>query len=132
MGKYYEVGSVENGKYYSGKTDNGYVYKSEKAFLEKKGVCYIPSLTFENLGDGISLLDIENSDFCFYTYQDFIDIVGENEEAAKFLFDAVDWTYPETTFDSLEDINYKWCPICGTIYDLELFSICPKCKKVTR
>lgn len=52
MDEFYEIGSREavlgGVVFKSGNTDQGLVYKSERAFKEKKGICYIPECAFEN------------------------------------------------------------------------------------
>lgn len=52
MNDYYEIGSRETVLggvvFKSGRTDQGAVYKSERAFKEKQGICYIPECAFEN------------------------------------------------------------------------------------
>lgn len=52
MNDYYEIGSRETVLggvvFKSGQTDQGVVYKSERAFKEKQGICYIPECAFEN------------------------------------------------------------------------------------
>ena len=91
---------------------------SEKAFVEKKGICYIPEHAFSDY-DGKSLecdeceVDEEKFDDSF-TYQDFYDLakkfVEENEVStehsietiAQNLFDMVDWQYPSTLINDWE------------------------------
>lgn len=52
MDEFYEIGSRETVLggvvFKSGQTDQGVVYKSERAFKEKQGICYIPECAFEN------------------------------------------------------------------------------------
>lgn len=52
MDEFYEIGSRETVLggvvFKSGNTDQGLVYKSERAFKEKQGICYIPECAFEN------------------------------------------------------------------------------------
>lgn len=63
----------------------GYIYKNWDSFNDKRGVCYVP----------------ETSD-TLYTYQDFLDIAG-NEEQAKELFSCVDWQHPEVLMEDWEE-----------------------------
>tara|TARA_R100001244_G_scaffold60743_1_gene51005 strand:+ start:675 stop:914 length:240 start_codon:yes stop_codon:yes gene_type:complete len=64
------------------KTDNGYCFKSNKAFKSKKGVCYIAELSDQK-----------------YTYNDFLNIAKGNKDLAQNLFDIVDWQHPETLLE---------------------------------
>lgn len=128
--KLIEVGYFEDDKFYFGESDNGFIYKNEEAFLNKKGICYIPSYTFEELGDAITLQEIGDGDCAAYTYSDLLNAVCGNEESAKFLFDCLDWTHPETELQNLEQVDYGVCYECGTIYDeQEGHESCPNCTK---
>lgn len=124
-----EIGSFENSVFYSEMTDDGQVFKSLNAFNSKEGICYIPSLTFEEYGPSISLDNIEDNSYIAYSYQDFLDMCLGNEESAKILFDMVTWRYLETEIEGLTEIDYDICGACGTIYDLQEFSYCPSCSQ---
>lgn len=65
----------------------GYIYKNEEAFNNKKGTCYIPELSDTR-----------------YSYKDFLNITG-NEEQARILFEEVDWQHPETLFEEWEMVE---------------------------
>ena len=83
-------------------TENGFCYKSLRAFENKKGICYIPE-------HGVSGCDeIELS----YTYKDLYSTVenyvkglnysdSEIENLTKGVFDLLDWQVPETLLEDL-------------------------------
>ena len=72
-------------KYLKTATENGYCFKDDKAFENKKGICYIPELSDTK-----------------YSYKDFMNIAKGDEDLAYTLFFMVDWQEPETL---LEDFN---------------------------
>jgi len=119
---FYKVGVIVNEEKKIAITDDlgqGYGYKDEQAFVEKKGICYIPEHAFSDM-DGKSIecdeceVDEEKFDEGF-TYQDFYNLakefVEENEISDEHsietitqnLFDMVDWQYPSTLIDQWEN-----------------------------
>ena len=107
--KYYLVGSytpeteTAPAQIERGATEQGWVFKDERAFLKyKKKVCYIPELH-----DG------------GYTRQDFLDMCNGQERFAAIVFECVDWQSPETYIEE-QFVNGEWdtCPKCGRWYDL--------------
>lgn len=84
--KYYKIGETfqEDGKTYfsCGETGQGYVFKSERAFAEKKGVCYIAE--------------------CFFTSPDDIETF-EDENGVVWLAVDGDGTTQFTTYQSIYD-----------------------------
>ena len=69
-----------------GGTEQGFVYKNEWAFYSHSDeICYIPEL-----GDEL------------YRYQDFLELC-EFQEFAEDVFQTVDWQFPETYWDELDD-----------------------------
>lgn len=78
-----------------GGTEQGFVYKNEWAFYSHSDeICYIPELGDEP-----------------YRYQDFLELC-EFEEFAEDVFQTVDWQFPETYWDELDDdeefmMNFK-------------------------
>jgi hypothetical protein len=92
---------LPNGSYKKGYSDTGFCYKNYDNFQNKSGVCYIPQ-------------DSDDK----YTYQDFIDLCGGNQEVAKILFSLVKWNTPESEIQvGLEILGIFPCQQCG-----------PKCK----
>lgn len=109
-------------KYFQGRTNEGFVYKDEKAFKEHKGIAYIPESVFDNEKDHAT-----EDDGYFYTYQDFRNLVEigakecedypkiKDKEAfleslASGLFSASEWCSPETLIDDWdfeEDVD-EW------------------------
>lgn len=75
--------------------------KDEEAFLHYPDkVCYVPELSDEG-----------------YTRQDFLDMMGGQEEFATMLFEMVDWQSPETLKNELfamQEIDF--CPVCKKLY----------------
>lgn len=118
-GKYIKIGSYTPGtadtkadigrEYYR----QGWIFKDEEAFLHcPDQVCYVPELSDEG-----------------YTRQDFLDMVGGQEEFARECFYAVDWQSPETWIDEqYRDNEWQYCPHCGKIYDMAgEVCACPVC-----
>lgn len=68
------------------KTDQGFVYKNEEAFLNGKGVCYVAELSDE-----------------LYTYKDIFEICDNNESMARLVFDDIDWQHPESRYEEISD-----------------------------
>ena len=79
----------------------GWIVKDEEAFLHYPDkVCYVPELSDEG-----------------YTRQDFLDMMGGQEEFATMLFEMVDWQSPETLKNELfamQEIDF--CPVCKKLY----------------
>ena len=66
-----------------GRTEQGYVFKDEKAFLKcKNKVCYVPEL--HDMG---------------YTRKNFLDLCGGRADLAEELFFTVDWQSPESLLE---------------------------------
>lgn len=69
-----------------GGTEQGFVYKNEWAFYSHStDICYIPELGDEP-----------------YRYQDFLELC-KFQEFAEDVFQTVDWQFPETYWDELND-----------------------------
>ena len=122
--KYYTIGSYTPEKgdadavIERGATEQGYVFKDERAFVKyKRKVCYIPELH-----DG------------GYTRQDFLDMCGGNEVVAAELFDMVDWQSPETLLEEwFQHGENEKCEKCGYVFNIYRYEnqppvvACPKC-----
>lgn len=92
-------------------TFNGYCYKNEDNFNKKEGVCYIPEYAIK---EETGVIKIEtNNDFYdyykiadlypnYYTYDDFIKLVDNDEKKASILFEMVDWQSPESLLYELD------------------------------
>lgn len=104
-----EAEAVIDREYYQ----QGWIFKDEEAFLHHPDkVCYVPELSDEG-----------------YTRQNFLDMVGGQEEVATLLFDMVDWQSPETLLNELYDTyELDFCPVCQKIYCMRGEQIpCPVC-----
>lgn len=92
-------------------TFEGCIFKDERAFLNKTGVCYVGELD-----------DTE------YTYEDFIDMANNNEDIAKRIFYSLNWQSPGTKLEELiEQDEVHTCTNCNKMflsYDVEN---CPYC-----
>jgi len=107
-------GDVEKSE---GPNQQGYIYQDIEAFDKKEGICYIPEYGSDNIN--------ENKD-TIYSYNDFLKLAGGNPRVAKFIFESVDWQFPETYLEeSLEDIFIK-CSNCGYI-SFGDETVCAKC-----
>jgi len=97
---YYKIGEIVNEEKkiaISDELGQGWGFKDEKAFVEKKGICYIPEHAFSDY-DGKSLEcdeckeDEEKFDDSF-TYQDFYDLakkfVEENEVSSEHSIETI-------------------------------------------
>lgn len=89
----------------------GMIFKDWSAFeSDPSAVCYIPELSDSK-----------------YTWKEFREICGGNEELAKELFHTVDWQHPESL---LEDWRVAGeiitCEKCGYVFDYDEKK-CPKC-----
>lgn len=122
------VGSYENGRYYYERYKEGFVYLDKEGFKNKDNICYIPSLTFEELGDGLTVEDIKKSNNACYTYNDLVELFKGNEQSVKFMLRNISWIHPETFIENLSEIDLGFCEECGQIYDLEVLDECPKCE----
>lgn len=111
-----KIGEIlENGTIVRGETLDGRIYKNYKAFFQKKGICYIP----EGTEDNISEAEV-------YTYNDLLNMCQKDEMLTKRLFYNLTWQHPEICLEQLDGVIE--CQ-CGGIYDSEYFEICPKCGK---
>lgn len=111
MKNFIKIGKIlENGEIVKGATNQGLVFKDEEAFVNKKGICYIPELN-----------DTE------YTYKDFIDMTND-ETLAKALFDNIDWQSPGTLLnDWIQDEEACICSNCNKGYLSYNIDNCPHC-----
>lgn len=123
------IGSLERNKFYGEKYKEGFVYLSLEAYEKKEGVCFIPSVVFEELGDGVTVKEIEDSGNKAYTYDDLLELCKGNDESVGFILRHINWVHPETFLDNLSEIEYEFCETCGTIYDLDDTDECPNCGK---
>jgi hypothetical protein len=117
------IGEIEDGLIIKGNSGEGFAYKNYVAFELKEGICYVPEHT-DNENIKVASAIEEGA----YTYQDFLDLTGGNEEIAKAIFDGVTWECPETFLDQ-SDYLIK-CVSCNWVYDeegIENPDICPKC-----
>lgn len=123
--KYYKIGEIVNQEKKIAIPDDlgqGYGFKDEKAFVEKKGICYIPEHAFSDMcGESFECDECKEGEERFddgFTYQDFYNLakkfVEENEVScdctiegiAQDLFDTVDWQYPSTLMNDYEMGGY--------------------------
>lgn len=135
--EYYMIGSREDvlggAIFRGGDTDNGVVFKDERAFKEKNGICYIGEYGFaENSGfelkvtiDNFNELERVGAVYTYYTiYEEVENVVlkhlrdksklDEHKDFAKYLtecvFEVIDWqsplTYIHADFDVLEQYKY--------------------------
>ena len=88
IGIIYTDGTVEKGA-----TSQGFVFKSIQAFDTAEDICYIPELC----GDIIQELyqgnksDFTSADYATcYTKEDFLDLAGNNEKLARYIFNMID------------------------------------------
>lgn len=139
---YYMIGETfqEDGKTYfsCGETEQGYVFRSERAFAEKKGVCYIAECFFTSPDDietfedenGVTWLAVDGDGTAqFTTYQSIYDEVLEYAKSNighKFaslhqdvqdrfvnkitaaVFDIVDWQMTSSYIYTDLDINEEF------------------------
>ena len=90
-----------------------WIYKNPGNFAKKIGVCYVPELS-----------DSE------YTYRDFLELCGGNEQLAEYVFEMVDWQHPESFIDAdLPYVGVLPCGKCGYYYDMENYHYCPRCRE---
>ena len=120
--KYYKIGEIVNEKKsiaIVGDLGQGFGFKDEQAFIEKKGICYIPEHSFTGITGNDNLCDECNNGEEkfdeFYNYDLFIKLAKEFkdrnkisdkysvEDIAKNLFDSVDWQFPETLISDWEN-----------------------------
>ena len=110
-----KVGEIkENGEIVRDYYREGFIFKDDEAFKNKKGTCYVAELS-------------DNK----YTYDDILAIANNNEFIANELYATVDWQHPSTLYD--EWINYGEiieCEACGKSYltDGDENAKCPYCK----
>lgn len=139
---YYTIGETfqEDGKTYfsCGETEQGYVFKSERAFVERKGVCYIAECFFTSPDDietfedknGVTWLAVDgNSTAQFTTYQSIYDEVLEYaksnigheftslpqdvqgrfvDKITAAVFDIIDWQMTSSYIYTDLDINEEF------------------------
>lgn len=100
--------------YYSGHSNEGYIYKDEDAFNNKNGVCYIPECSFDDTDDNVDcvLATAENS----YDYSAIRELVKNfiaqaevqttSDEFIDYLtadtFESVDWECVETYLNEVD------------------------------
>jgi hypothetical protein len=106
-------------KFVAGWLGQGYGYKNELAFDTGVGTCYIPESGFER--DFDCEYDDEHratvDESMRYTKQDFIDMCGGNEDAARNIFESVDWQSPETLVEEYyRDGELDDCEKCGKVF----------------
>ena len=119
---YYKIGEITNLEKkiaITGDLGQGYGYKDEKAFADKKGICYIPEHAFSDIDfQQIKCDECEGDEEKFddsFTYQDFYDLAKKFKEdneisdehsigtIAQNLFEMVDWQYPSTLVSDWEN-----------------------------
>ena len=90
--------------------NEGWYYKDTKAFEKGIGVCYIPEYALEDFGGKMfeeegevyyRLIDIEDT----YTYTDFLNLTHNNHAKAKILFEMLDYQYPQSLYQELEEME---------------------------
>ena len=101
------TGMIKNGVVYPGQSGQGLIFKDETAFSNKEGVCYIPErgldLATKTPDGGYLLAECDS-----FTYEQILQACDGNEEAAKQVFEGLDWQYPETLFlESQEDFSQE-------------------------
>lgn len=107
--------------YREGYSDQGFIYKDTQAYMTSLDeVCYVPEFGFEDYESDLkSLFDdyengkiskedlLEGIDECGhnhgYTHQSLLDLCQGQENVAYIVFDTVDWQYPETYFNEMDD-----------------------------
>lgn len=79
-------------------TDQGYVYKSDKSFdeLANDEICCIPEYYDETDENGLL------EDVATYTKLDFMELCDNIKWRAVFVYEGVDWQYPETYYDEID------------------------------
>lgn len=101
-------------------TFNGYCYKDEKAFKDKKGVCYIPeyNTTFQDYDTEYKIPKDKIDDYCYYTYDDIRKEVNDElllnykddfnitdekiDKITEIVFDMIDWQSPSSLLNELD------------------------------
>jgi predicted Zn-ribbon and HTH transcriptional regulator len=105
------IGEIKDGVVIKGSSGEGFIYKDPIAFSNKEGICYVPELSDTT-----------------YSYKQFLDLAGGNEEVAEMIFNKVTWEHPESF---LEQAYYLVkCRECGWVYDEDTvpeLDTCPKC-----
>jgi hypothetical protein len=90
--------------------NQGWFYKDSEAFEKGFGVCYIPEYAVEEFGGKMveiegenfyRLIDIEDT----YSYTDFLNLTHNNHIKAKALFELLDWQYPQSLYQELEEME---------------------------
>lgn len=79
-------------------TNQGYVYKSDKSFdeLANDEICYILEYYDETDENGLF------EDVATYTKLDFMELCDNIKWRAVFVYEGVDWQYPETYYDEID------------------------------
>lgn len=109
--------------YRAERTVNGLCYKNERAFNNKRGVCYIPEYAFPCRPSG-EVYGTAKECKNVYTYKDFLDLAEGNEKLARALFDEVDWQYPESRLYEMDierennhEVANMWSLACSDNLD---------------
>ncbi len=96
------IGEIKSGLVYPARSGQGLVYKDAAAFEKREGVCYIPEWGLDPEGavppEGFLLEKCEA-----YTYDDILQACEGNEEAAKQVFEGLEWQHPETLYAESKD-----------------------------
>jgi rubrerythrin len=116
------IGEIKDGIVIKGSSGEGFIYKNPVAFRSKEGICYVPELTEAAEIKATSAAENEA-----YSYKDFLDLVGGNEEVAELVFNGVTWEHPEVFIESSDYLIT--CRECGWVYeeDASELDMCPKC-----
>jgi len=102
-------------------TFNGCCYKDEKAFKNKKGVCYIPehNTTSQDYDTEYKIPYGKEDEYCCYNYDDIKNDVKDElsmfysefnytekdiEKITEIVFDMIDWQHPSSL---LREINWE-------------------------
>ena len=98
-----------------------YAYATDKPFAECEPdeIVYVPEKGFDDLP----------LDFTYYTKQDLLDLCNGCEELAEYIFESLEWQYPETYLEELCNnftdivIDYNFTkvatsPIAKTLYEM--------------
>lgn len=84
--------------------------KDEEAFKTKNGICYIPENAYmEEFWDERDKATVKEviaagveATGCF-TYRGILNECNGSEVMAEYVFDLLDWTFPSTLIDELDD-----------------------------
>jgi hypothetical protein len=99
-----KIGKKENGVFYGDCTDNGIVYKSEEAYLNRPDeICYIPEYGFSEEHPYYGT----ETEVVGYSHNELLKICDQNKSLCDAVFSLLDWQSPGVLLDEIDREEFE-------------------------